>query len=122
MYVLVLVRDPYYPKSIFVVVVVVVVVVVKCTEGLISTPKIITFLPNPIPGNKKLSCLSNSVPYPAYLFLLISAFLYRLTARNVNVFTYLINNVNVYYFPMIKCNLFQTAFIKFYFCFSTKKT
>ena len=34
-----------------------------------------------------------------------------------NVSTYLINNVNVYYFSMIICNfiLFQTASIKFYF-------
>ena len=40
---------------------------------------------------------------------------------DVDDFTYLINNVNVYYFSMIKCNtiLFQKASIKFYSCFST---
>ena len=45
----------------------------------------------------------------------------RRIIANSNLFTYLINNVNVYYFFMIKCNLtfFQTASIKFYSCFST---
>ena len=38
--------------------------------------------PNPVPGNEKLPCLSNPIPYPAYLFLLILAFLVRLTALN----------------------------------------
>ena len=28
-----------------------------CTEELISTQKIMTFLPNPIPANEKLPCL-----------------------------------------------------------------
>ena len=51
-------------------------------DELISTPKIITFLPNPTPGDEKLSCLSNPIPYPEYLYLLISAFLVKLTALN----------------------------------------
>ena len=42
---------------------------------------------------------------------------------NVNICTYLINNVNFYNLSIIICNfiLFQTASIIFYFCFSTKK-
>ena len=47
-----------------------------------SAPKIITFLPNPVPGNEKLLCLSNPISYPEYLYLSISAFLIRLTAPN----------------------------------------
>ena len=47
-----------------------------------STPKIITFLPNPVPGNEKLPCLSNPIPYPEYPHLSISAFLVKLTAPN----------------------------------------
>ena len=91
---------------------------------LISTPKFITFLPNLVPGNEKLPYLSNPIPYSEYFHLQISAFLVRLTAPNkqfssvrviadVSAFTYLINNINGYYFSMIKCNfiLFQTASI-----------
>ena len=33
-----------------------------CAEELISTPKIITFRPNPLLGNEKLDFLSNPVP------------------------------------------------------------
>ena len=51
-------------------------------EELISTPKIITFLPNPIPGDEKLPYLSNPIPCPEYLHLSISAFLVKLTAPN----------------------------------------
>ena len=51
-------------------------------DELMSTPKIITFLPNPIPGDEKLPCLSNPIPYPEYLYLSLSAFLVRLTAPN----------------------------------------
>ena len=47
-----------------------------------STPKYITFAPNLTPGNKKLPCLSNSIPYPEYLYLSISAFLVKLTPPN----------------------------------------
>ena len=54
----------------------------SCTEELISTPKIITFLPNPMQGNEKLRCLFNPIPYQEYLYLSISAFLARLTAPN----------------------------------------
>ena len=100
-----------------------------CTEELMSTQKIITFLPNPIPGNGKLPCLSNPISQPEYLYLSISAFFAKETAPNKifsayrKIITYLIKNVIVYYFPIIKCNfiLFQTASIEFYSCFSPKK-
>ena len=41
---------------------------------------------------------------------------------NVKAFTHLINNSNVYYFSMIKCDLIllQTASIKFYSCVGIK--
>ena len=51
-------------------------------DELMSTPKIITFLPNPVPGNEKLPCLSNPIPYPEYPYLSMSAFLVKLTAPN----------------------------------------
>ena len=53
-------------------------------EELISTQKIIIFLPNPIPGNEKLLCLLNPIPYPypEYLYLSISTFLVKLSAPN----------------------------------------
>ena len=51
-------------------------------DELISTPTIMTFLPSPVPGNEKLPCLSNQIPYPEYLYLSISAFLVRVTASN----------------------------------------
>ena len=44
--------------------------------------KIITFLPNPVPENEKLPCLSNPIPYPEYLYLSISAFLVKVTPPN----------------------------------------
>ena len=47
-----------------------------------STPKIITFRPNPVPGNEKFPCLSNPTPYPEYPYLPISAFLVKVTALN----------------------------------------
>ena len=40
-----------------------------CTYELISVPKIIKFLPNPLPDNEKLPHASNSVPHPKYLYL-----------------------------------------------------
>ena len=46
------------------------------------TPKIITFRPNPVPGNEKLLFLSNPVPYPEYLYFSILAFLVKTTAPN----------------------------------------
>ena len=56
MYVLIPVLDlfqelkyPFFLLSIFV-------------DELVSAPKIIAFLPNPVPGNEKLSCLSNPIP------------------------------------------------------------
>ena len=51
-------------------------------DELMSTPKIITFLPNPVPGNEKRPCLSNPIPYPEYPFLSMSAFLGRLITPN----------------------------------------
>ena len=33
-------------------------------DELISTPIIITFLLNPVPGDEKHPCLSNPIPYP----------------------------------------------------------
>ena len=79
MYVLIFVSD-LYPKlqylffllSIFV-------------DEFISTPKIIIFLPNPVPGNQKLPCLLNPISYPEYLYLSISAFLVKLTAPNKTI-------------------------------------
>ena len=40
-----------------------------------------TFLPTPLP-NEKLPRLSNPIPKPEYLYLLISAFLAKVTAPN----------------------------------------
>ena len=53
-----------------------------CTEELISTPKIVTFLPNPPAGKEKVPLTSNKIPYPEYLRLPISAFFTNLTAPN----------------------------------------
>ena len=47
-----------------------------------SIPKIITFRPNPLPGNEKLPCLPNPNPYPEYPYLSMSEFLVKLTAPN----------------------------------------
>ena len=43
--------------------------------------KTIQFLPDPFPTEKVLF-LSNPIPYPEYLYLSISTFLVKLTARN----------------------------------------
>ena len=51
-------------------------------DELMSTPKVITFLANPMPRNEKLPCLSNPIPYPEYPYLSIPAFLVKLTAPN----------------------------------------
>ena len=80
-----------------------------CTEELISTPKIITILPNPLVGNEKVPFVSNPIPYPDYLYLSISTFFTNLTAPNREFpsiesllymvsQSYLINNAYVYYF------------------------
>ena len=50
-----------------------------------STPEIITFLPNPVPGNEKLQCLSNPIPYLEYPYLSMSAFLVRLTTTSLSL-------------------------------------
>ena len=47
-----------------------------CTEELISTPKMIYFLPNPLPTEKVLF-LSYEISYPEYLYS-ISKFLVKL--------------------------------------------
>ena len=76
MYVPILVSD-LYPKSKYLFVLLPVFV-----DELMSSPKIITLLPNPVPGNEKFPCLSNPTPRPEYLYLSIAAFLVRLTAPN----------------------------------------
>ena len=53
-----------------------------CTEELISTRKIIVLLRNPALGCEKAPFPSNPIPYPEYLYLLISAFSVLLTAPN----------------------------------------
>ena len=53
---------------------------------LIPTTKIITFWPNPPPGNKKLPFLPNPIPYPDYPYLSIPAFLVKVTAPNKQFF------------------------------------
>ena len=53
-----------------------------CTEELISTPKIITMLPNMLQGYEKAPFSLNPIPYPEYLHLIISAVLVSLTAPN----------------------------------------
>ena len=51
-------------------------------DELMSTQKIIMFSSNPVPGNEKLLCLSNPIPYPEYPYLSMSAFLVKVTASN----------------------------------------
>ena len=50
-------------------------------DELISTPKIIIFLPVSL-SIEKDHCLSNPIPYPKYLYLSISVFLVNLTDPN----------------------------------------
>ena len=50
-------------------------------DELISTPKIITFLPISLPIEKDVF-LSNAIPYPKYPYLSISAFSANLTDPN----------------------------------------
>ena len=99
-------------------------------DELISIPTIITFQPVPPLRWEKNSYLSNLILYPEYLCLSISAFLVKLTAPNEQfssvasllVLSYLINNVNVYYFSVSVCNfiLLWTTSTESYFCFSTQ--
>ena len=56
-------------------------------DELISTPKIIKFLPNPVPGNEKRPCLSNPIPYLEYFYLSISAFSVKVTVPNKQFFS-----------------------------------
>ena len=58
------------------------VLLLECTELLISAPKIITFLPYPPLVCVKLPLESNPIPYPEYLYLLISASFLNLTEPN----------------------------------------
>ena len=53
-------------------------------DELISTLKIIIFLPVPPLGCENNPCLSNPIPYPEYLYLSISAILVKLAAPNKN--------------------------------------
>ena len=52
-----------------------------CTEELISTLKIIQFVPNPL-LTENFPFLSNPMPYPEYLYLPMSGFLVNLTTLN----------------------------------------
>ena len=54
-------------------------------DELISTPKVITFLPVSLPIEKDGS-LSNPIPYPEYSNLSICAFLVKLTDPNKQFF------------------------------------
>ena len=56
-----------------------------CTEELVSTAKIIQYLPNPLPS-ENVPFLSNPIPYPEYLYLTISLFLVKLTDPNKQFF------------------------------------
>ena len=47
-----------------------------------STPKIITILPNSPVGNEKALFISNPIPHPEYFYLPISQFFTNLTAPN----------------------------------------
>ena len=53
----------------------------RCTEELISTPKIIRFLPNVL-ATGDVPRMSNPMPYQEYLYLSISASLTNLNAPN----------------------------------------
>ena len=53
-----------------------------CAEEIISTPRILQFLPNPLPI-EKVPFLSNPMPYPEYLYsLILLIFLVEVTAPN----------------------------------------
>ena len=56
-------------------------------NDVMSTPKIITFLPVPPPGCQKSPCLSNPILYPEYLYLLKSEFLIKLAGPNKQFFS-----------------------------------
>ena len=57
-----------------------------CVELLKSAPKIITFTPFVPSACKKLPFESKPMPYPEYLYLLISAIFVILTAPNKTFF------------------------------------
>ena len=52
-----------------------------CTKKLMSTPKIIQFLLNPLP-TEKVPFLPHPIPYLEYLYLSKSTFLFNVTAPN----------------------------------------
>ena len=98
-------------------------------DELISTTMIITFLPIPPLGceKKPMSIKSTSV---SKIFVQINTSIFIQTKKAnfqyciiiyVVIFSYLINNLNVYCFYMIKCNfiVFETTTIESYSCFST---
>ena len=57
-----------------------------CVELLRSAPEIITFTPYVPPACKKRPFESKLMPYPEYLYLLISAFFVILTSPNKEFF------------------------------------
>ena len=57
-----------------------------CVELLKSDPQIITFTPYVLSVCKKLPFESKPMPYPEYLYLLMSAFFVILTAPNKEFF------------------------------------
>ena len=61
-------------------------VLLTCVELLKSAPKIITFTPFVPSACKKLPFESKPMPYPEYLYLLISAIFIILTAPNKTFF------------------------------------
>ena len=76
------------------------VLLLAYTELLKSVPKIIIFLPNPPLGCGKLPFESNPIPYPEYLYLLISPFFVNLAAQNrqfsrVALFVLVVKGINL---------------------------
>ena len=57
-----------------------------CTDELISTPTIITFLPTLPSGNRNSKRKSNPITYPLYAYLSRSAFLTNVTPLNKQSF------------------------------------
>ena len=53
-----------------------------CTDELISTPNITTFILNPPFDNQKVPHISNEISYPKYGYLSGSGFSVKLTALN----------------------------------------
>ena len=75
------------------------VLLLACTELFTSAPKIIRFLTNPPLGCEKVPCESNPIPYPEYLYLVISLFFVNLAVPNkfsrVALFVLVVKGVNL---------------------------